>query len=786
MPAAAVSALLAAAVAAAPPGPAVDPRVVAEWRIYRVADGPPEAVRALCASGEQVWVGADGVLARVDGDRRRSWTAADGLPLRKLSAVTIDEANGDVWLGTLGDGLVRFSGGRFDRFDQFNSGLAGNLVYAVTSFEGRIWAATNGGISAFAPQADEWELHDARSADVAQRATSCLVPLAGRLVAGGWGYGIRRFDGAAHRGSPFAEGSTENAAAPRVATSPPSTAPGGGDTADPEPRVDECCGASGAILALAAAGDALWAVTPSHLCRCDAGARCASKALPTFESQSCTPTALAVGERGDAWIGTDEGLLMLDDWNSGVWIHYRRDDGGRSRLVLVRDGVDHVSQGVDGAFPDNHVRAVLLRGSAVWIGTARGVAVGERWAAWSSLAHGAEDARSAPESDDVNEPGTTTPRAYPNAGPARTPSAIAVLGPGNRTIALPASAAESDTAASAENHPDLLAVQIAVELARHAAARKETATVNLAPTAPGYAGYGWGLPEDNLVALAERSSVLGIVGALGSTRALMDLAVLRLGVPVLDVAGEADRDNAARNPWVFRCRGGAPRQHRLLLDYVVDRLNLSRLAVLHTGGSSGGAGDWWIDHARARGLPAPFESRVPHDGEAADRLFDDLRRIDPQVILLDGSVPAVTATIARFRRRGCDQVMVVDSPLRDIDLAERVGVDPGMVLAPDASTPPASSAADLAFAEKYAERNRRDGSVRPPDESAFRTFHAADHLLHAAGAAPADRAALRRTLRQMERSAYGERHYEESHPLAGWSVARWEAGRWQTQAVGAP
>src|SRR3972149_3263693 len=66
-----------------------------------------------------------------------------------VSAIAVDEETREVWVGTMGDGLYRCGGDRCDRLDQLGSGLAGNAVFAVAVARGRVWAATNGGLSVF-------------------------------------------------------------------------------------------------------------------------------------------------------------------------------------------------------------------------------------------------------------------------------------------------------------------------------------------------------------------------------------------------------------------------------------------------------------------------------------------------------------------------------------------------------------------------------------------------------------------------------------------------------------
>jgi ABC-type branched-subunit amino acid transport system substrate-binding protein len=83
----------------------------------------------------------------------------DGFPRAAISAGATDQRTGDVWVGTWGGGLVRSTAGRFDRFTQFNSGLAGDLIFDVTVVGGRIWVATNAGVSSYEPTTNNWGLY---------------------------------------------------------------------------------------------------------------------------------------------------------------------------------------------------------------------------------------------------------------------------------------------------------------------------------------------------------------------------------------------------------------------------------------------------------------------------------------------------------------------------------------------------------------------------------------------------------------------------------------------------
>ena len=46
---------------------------------------------------------------------------------------------GELWIGLFGGGLARFSGGRFDHWDQLNSGLVNDVVYGVDIETEMVW-----------------------------------------------------------------------------------------------------------------------------------------------------------------------------------------------------------------------------------------------------------------------------------------------------------------------------------------------------------------------------------------------------------------------------------------------------------------------------------------------------------------------------------------------------------------------------------------------------------------------------------------------------------------------
>ena len=171
------------------------PLVYTAWRNIGVREGlPNDSIRSVRVVDDQVWVGTDGGISRLERGEWKSWTAADGLPPYPITAIDFDPETRDLWLGTWGDGIVRFTAGRADNFNQFNSGLAGDLIFDVVVVDGRVWAATNGGLCAFNPLADAWELYHPRRANERETAVTDLLHEGGSLYALLWRTGLEQLD----------------------------------------------------------------------------------------------------------------------------------------------------------------------------------------------------------------------------------------------------------------------------------------------------------------------------------------------------------------------------------------------------------------------------------------------------------------------------------------------------------------------------------------------------------------------------------------------------------------
>src|SRR5688572_23691071 len=63
-----------------------------------------------------LWIGTDRGLVRFTNGEFREWTESDGRPTGLTSGLLVDR-DGSVWITTMIGGLARFTGGKFERFN---------------------------------------------------------------------------------------------------------------------------------------------------------------------------------------------------------------------------------------------------------------------------------------------------------------------------------------------------------------------------------------------------------------------------------------------------------------------------------------------------------------------------------------------------------------------------------------------------------------------------------------------------------------------------------------------
>jgi len=708
----------------------------------------------------QVWAGTTRGLAVFDGAAWR--TFANGFPACEVAALDGDPATREMWAGTWGEGLFRVSAGRADRFDQMNSGLAGNLVFAVLVDGQHVWAATNAGVSRYDTVKDTWDLYHARRADTAGVAITSLARNVGDIYGGAWRDYAQRYDAVADRWLPMAL-LTSLTGLGLPASHVPSAATG----------------------AVAVSGSHLWWPAGRSLLshNSDEGWR----AYEVPDAGGATPFVHAIGaaDDGEIWLATDQGALVLADRDNNTWVVHRRSDDGRGAVSIIRAGRTLGTRAHLYSIPHNRVRCLTLDGDAVWLGTDGGLAVANRNVRWNELPEADSLDRRQPRVTDSTEAADEATRPDAATKPrGASSSAIAVFGPRSRTMALP-----GEVRQRRERTPrvDLLAVQLALE--RVNAERGHGGLTPIEPViAPiGYARYGWVTPEDDLALLASHGHVSAIVGFVGLEDRVTEAAVARTEVPFVNIGEDSVASNSEADvprPWLFRCDGDEPGQHRLFLDYLLDTAGHSRLAAIRTPGRLTGRHiDWWSSRARERGRPLVADVTCGIEENDISAALKSIQDVNAEVVLTWCDMAASTQILRRMRTAGMKQLFVGSSAMASDEFVSLVGPQPDDVIAVCPTRRQGENEPVAQFVRKYAEQNVVGNAPTPPDGDARRSFDAVDHLCSAIQAAGADRAGVKRTLEEMSRSHSGESHYESFHGMGRPMIARLRDGRWHFETL---
>jgi len=176
------------------------PYIYTHWRQFTTENGlPSDHVFAVKANGNDVWVGTDDGLALIDkqqGKVVKVWKEKDGLPFRAVDGLDVDPNTGDVWIALFGGGLARLSGGRFDHWNQLNSGLVNDVVYGVAVQGDNVWAATTAGCSRLNVKTHQWTIFNEKNSPMEEiwNYAVSYSKQANKVFLAVWGSGILEYD----------------------------------------------------------------------------------------------------------------------------------------------------------------------------------------------------------------------------------------------------------------------------------------------------------------------------------------------------------------------------------------------------------------------------------------------------------------------------------------------------------------------------------------------------------------------------------------------------------------
>jgi len=140
----------------------------------------------------RVYVSSYAGVSVLDGEDRTLIDAAHGLPAESISSVLVDR-EGSLWLGALGNGLIRQLG-RGDWLSwKKEDGLLNNTIWAIhQDHTGQTWIGSNGGVNVMDPHGKvtrSWGSHDLAAGEVHSLAEGPN----GEIYAATYPNGISRF-----------------------------------------------------------------------------------------------------------------------------------------------------------------------------------------------------------------------------------------------------------------------------------------------------------------------------------------------------------------------------------------------------------------------------------------------------------------------------------------------------------------------------------------------------------------------------------------------------------------
>ncbi|MFH0843407.1 MAG: regulator [Bacteroidota bacterium] len=164
------------------------------WRTFTTEDGlPDDKCYTVRIDGDRVMVGTHHGLGVYEKGKWETYTTEDGLAHNGIVSIDVSAITGDVWIGTLG-GLNRWSGGKFETFNQFNSGMPNDLVYNVYCYGKDIWVATGGGAGSYDTQTKEWQIFTEQNAPMHEPWTYALSAGEGKVWIAAWGGGVIEYN----------------------------------------------------------------------------------------------------------------------------------------------------------------------------------------------------------------------------------------------------------------------------------------------------------------------------------------------------------------------------------------------------------------------------------------------------------------------------------------------------------------------------------------------------------------------------------------------------------------
>jgi ligand-binding sensor domain-containing protein len=336
-----------------------EPYVYTDWETFTTesTDGGlvNDHIFFLRSDGDSLWIGTEGGLVLYYDGTWKSWTEKDGLPWNVIMGIAKDQKTGDLWLALFGEGIARFSGGRFEQFTQVNSGLINDVSYGIDIQGDNVWVASTGGISRYNQVKDEWAVFNEKHAPMEEVWAYNVSAAEDKVYFAVWGGGILEWDVATETWR---------------------------DYLDPDGEMEmDLYRDDGLVHVITTSASyvdhVLWASTYFGLSRYDGrnwrGYMDDDSGLPSlFINFSLGRSATS------SYNCTDKGLAVLADYESDTWVTYQRDDEDsptwNAYIMVGPEVIKKVPTNLD--LPNHFTIAAAFIGDDLWIGTGHGLAHG--------------------------------------------------------------------------------------------------------------------------------------------------------------------------------------------------------------------------------------------------------------------------------------------------------------------------------------------------------------------------------------------------------------------------
>jgi len=332
------------------------PFVYTNWEHFTTSDGlPNDHILSVAVSGNDVWVGTENGLARIDkksGKVAETWTIENGLPWKVISGIAVSPDTGDVWLALFGGGLARYSGGRFDHWHQLNSGIVNDVVYAVATEGDNIWCATTAGASRLNTSTGEWTIFTEKNAPMEEIWNYGVTAADGKVFLGVWGSGVLEYDVATGKWK---------------------------DYLDPDGEMEIDLYRDDGIVHVITTGVSyvdkiLWVSTYFGASRYDGRHWRGYYNLDTGQPSDFN-NAVKGRSADEAWFCTDKGLGVVTDFESDTWVTYTMVPETHEGLAVVSRNKQVLKEvRMPRSIPHNYTLCADIDGPDVWIGTSKGLA----------------------------------------------------------------------------------------------------------------------------------------------------------------------------------------------------------------------------------------------------------------------------------------------------------------------------------------------------------------------------------------------------------------------------